>query len=215
MVRVFAAGYAAVFCMTAGLATGFAPGEALALGKLQDGTPIRPDDARRLEGLDLSYGKALRQALNDADDQTIFAIIAALRGQPQPVDHAEIASLVGQWQCNMTKIGGVTAGVIYPPYRCEIRKEGEDYVFEKQTGSQLTQGTLHYDGTRIVYLGTDYIRGTNPPAYDQLPSKADPTSVTQFYPDAGILEVTGPAQARIILPEPHLESDLNVLTLTR
>lgn len=224
MYRVLTAGCALALGFTlsgfAGLSVEAAPGaapqsDAPKFETLRDGTPIRADDAERLDALDLTYGEALRQALNEGNDETIFAIVAALRGRPQTVDDGALAGLVGEWKCIMTKIGGVTPGVIYPPYRCEIRVEGDALVFEKQTGSQLTRGTLHRDGDRIVYLGTDYIRGSTPPAYEDLPSRIDPKSLEQFFPDAGLLEVTGPRQARIVLPKPYVESELNVLQLAR
>lgn len=225
MYRVLAAGCAFACCFAA-LSAQAAPnspknaggdgaGSATRFETLRDGTPIRADDAQRLASLEASYGQALRQALNEANDETVFAIIASLRGQPRPVADGDMAELVGEWKCNMTKIGGISPGVIYPPYRCEIRAEGDALVFEKQTGSQLTRGTLHRDGDRIVYLGTDYIRGSTPPAYAELPAEINPKSPEQFFPDAGILEVTGPKQARIVLPQPYVESELNVLQLAR
>ncbi len=209
MFRVTAVGMTALLTLIGAAHPGFA------LERLQDGTSIRPDDVRRLEALDLSYGTALRQALTGGDYDTVQAVISALRGTPRAAQEVTLASLAGDWQCNMTKIGGISPGVAYPPFRCEIRQDGDQLTFEKLTGSQLTRGTLHHDGGRIVYLGTEYIRGSTPPAYADLPVEAPKNSGEQFFPDAGILEVVSDKQARIILPQPHLESEMNVLTLTR
>ncbi|WP_312527521.1 DUF4893 domain-containing protein [Paracoccus sp. (in: a-proteobacteria)] len=205
----------AALCLMISSATLALTGPVRASERLQDGTQIRSDDVRRLASLDLSYGTALRQAFNDGDNETVFALIAALRGAPEAPQDVKTDELVGQWQCNMTKVGGNLPGVIYPPYRCEIRQEDGKLVFEKQTGSQLTRGTLHRDGDRIVYLGTDYIRGSNPPAYHELPDQIDTRTGEQFFPDAGVFEVMSKTHARIILPQPHLESEMNVLNLTR
>ncbi len=75
-----------------------------------------------------------------------------------------------------------------------------------------TIGTM--DGAP-VYLGTGYIAGDTPPPYADLPTTTDPAATPQRVPEVGIVEVVSPTRARILMPLPMLESDLNILLLTR
>ncbi|AGT08684.1 DUF4893 domain-containing protein [Paracoccus aminophilus] len=184
---------------------------------LPDGTAIRAEDVARLseENLLEVYGSALRQVLQSADSATLGVVTSALRGAPLPADDAALAALAGDWQCNMTKLGGIAPAVVYPPFRCRITADGNALAFEKLSGSQLTRGTLHRDGDRILYLGVDYIRGDTPPSYAEMPATIPDPAARSSFPDVGILEILSPKQARIVLPQPYLESTMNVLSLSR
>lgn len=182
--------------------------------QLADGTPIRPEDAARVEALDRATGAALRQALGEGSAQQAADAAEALRGATLPADQANPSALAGDWACRMTKIGGLLPSVTYPPFRCRITADGTALRFEKLTGSQRTSGTIHRDGDALVYLGSSFVTGEPPRAYADFPAQMD-TSGTETLPDVGVLEITGANAARILFPLPYRESVLNVLTLTR
>ncbi|WP_410218470.1 DUF4893 domain-containing protein [Paracoccus sp. (in: a-proteobacteria)] len=84
--------------------------------------------------------------------------------------------------------------------------------FEKRTGSQRMTGTLGMLDGQPVYVGTAYVTGETPYPYADLPPETDPSATPQMIPE---IEVTGSDTARLLLPLPLLESELNVLLLTR
>ena len=187
------------------------PLTATAADPLADGTRIRPEDAARLEALDRATGAALRQALGQGTAAQAADAADTLRGTPLA---ATPEALVGDWSCQMTKIGGLQASVSYPPFRCAITRDGTALRFEKLTGSQRTSGTLHHDGGVWVYLGSTFVAGEAPRPYADFPDDMD-TQGTETLPDVGLLEPIDADRARILFPLPYRESVLNVLTLTR
>lgn len=188
-----------------------AAAEEQAQRQLPGGSMMRADDYRRLVDIDRSAGLALRQALAGGAAADVQALTAAMAGTAlSPEDGAE--HLQGDWSCQMMKLGKIGPLVVYPPFSCRI---GADGAFEKLTGSQRTAGTiLRWEG-QLIYLGAAYIAGDTPPAYADLPDQVDIQATPQIVPDAGIVEVTGPDRARILFPQPWLESDMNLLSLTR
>lgn len=180
----------------------------------QEVVPIRAEDQARLDGLNAAAGEALRQVLGQGDSQQIADATRALRGAAQAPDSDSVAALAGDWSCRMTKLGGNLPAVSYPPFRCRFAAMEGVMTFEKLTGSQRTRGFLRSDGERVVYLGSSFVQGEEPRAYDDFPETVD-LSAGETLPDVGVLEVTGPGSARILFPRPNRESVLNVLTLTR
>lgn len=172
---------------------------------------LRPDDQMRLQQLDMVAGQTLRHALAAAPAQDVAVLVQALSGTGLPPEKAA-AALTGNWSCRMLKLGQDLPLVVYQPFRCSI---GADGHFQKITGSQRSKGQIGMLNGQLVYVGTAYIAGDTPPAYQDLPAQVDPTGTPQVVPDVGMVEVTGPNAARIIMPLPHLESDLNLLMLTR
>lgn len=177
---------------------------------LQDGTPLRPDDDRRLGLLNDSLGAGLREAFAGGTKADVNQIVAAL-SEPAMDAEATLEGIGGEWSCQMIKLGKISPIIVYPPFRC--RADGTN--FEKLTGSQRTKGVLHRDGDRLVYLGSGFVAGDSPVAYADLPERADPQAVPQIMPEVGIVELTGPDQGRILFPYPYLESRMNVLVLSR
>lgn len=177
----------------------------------QDGVAIRADDAARLQALDASIGSALRQALADGDAADIRILVAGLEGAPLPTPEAA-RLLPGEWQCQTIKIGRILPLVVYQPFRCHA---GPDGSFEKLTGSQRTRGQAVQLGDQLIYLGTGFVAGEEPPPYADLPPVVDPQAVPQFMPQIGVIELTGPDRGRIIFPRPHLESETDILLLSR
>lgn len=178
--------------------------------QLEDGTPIRADDLRRLDALDASAGSALRQALAAGDPADLTLLVEVMAGDSLPPDQAQ-AALPGAWSCQMIKLGGMLPLVVYPPFRCIATATS----FEKLTGSQRTIGTLHEHGRMLVYLGTGFVAGDTPPPYAQLPTEADPQASPQRMPEIGVVEMTGPDRGRILFPAPYLKSRMNLLVLHR
>lgn len=172
---------------------------------------IRGDDRARLERMDETLGRTLREALALADAGDTDVLVQGFRGTPLPWDQAA-QILPGDWSCRMLKLGRSLPLAVYQPFRCRI---GPDGRFDKLTGSQRMTGTIGLLDGRITYLGTGFIAGDDPLPYDQLPKVIEPTALPQRVPQAGLVEVTGPTSARILLPLPVLESDLDLLLLSR
>lgn len=180
-----------------------------------DGVPIRAEDLSRLDGLDAAAGAALMEVMSKGSDDEVALAVSALRGPAREAGALTDASaLAGDWNCRMTKLGGNLPAVSYPPFRCHIGADDNIMQFEKLTGSQRTRGTIVRDGDRWVYLGSTFVAGEQPKNYEDFPAEVD-TTATETLPDVGVFEVTGPASARIIFPQPYRESLINVLTLTR
>ena len=172
--------------------------------------PIREDDRDRIAQFDASFGHAMHQALSGGEPADIADLTGAMRGLPLPSPQG-LQALSGDWSCQMMKLGGNLPLVVYQTFSCRI----SGTRFTKLTGSQRSTGTLHQDGDRLIYLGTAYIAGDTAPDYADLPDLVDPHATPQRVPDVGLVEVMSPSRARIMFPDPHLESDLNVLYLTR
>lgn len=180
-----------------------------------DGVPIRAEDLSRLDGLDAAAGAALMEVMGKGSDDEVALAVSALRGAAREASAlTDVSALAGDWNCRMTKLGGNLPAVSYPPFRCQIGADENIMQFEKLTGSQRTRGTIVRDGDRWVYLGSTFVAGEQPKNYDDFPAEVD-TTATETLPDVGVFEVTGPASARIIFPQPYRESLINVLTLTR
>lgn len=187
-----------------------ATGPVLALGP--DQSPlIRKDDVARLEALDTIAGRALLGALAQGAVGDRQVLVEGLSGAALAADEAA-PLLPGDWSCRMLKLGGGLPLVVYPPFRCRI---GADGSLVKLTGSQRMTGHIGPLDGRLVYLGTAHVAGETPLPYDRLPAEIDPSASPQLVPEVGLVEVTGPGRARIILPLPMLESDLNLLLLSR
>lgn len=169
-----------------------------------------PADLERLERFDAHLGGALRQALAGGSPADIAALTTALAGTPVWED------FTGDWTCRTMKLGGLLPLTVYSPFRCRITElPSGEWRFEKLTGSQLTAGTIYpFDG-ELRYLGVGHIAGAAPIGYEAYHAGDIPAEAGQVTADVGILEVTGPNRARLMLPAPMLESDFDILELTR
>lgn len=172
---------------------------------------VRPDDVQRLGALDASLGRALRAAFTTGDPGDLAHLEVGLRGEPLPPDLAA-AALAGEWRCRMIKLGGNLPIVVYQPFRCRADADGG---FEKLTGSQRSRGQVRLFNGQLVYTGTGYVAGETPPDYAGLPEAVDPQATPQFMPEVGLVEMVSDRAGRIIFPRPHLESETNLLVLTR
>ncbi|TKW66900.1 MAG: DUF4893 domain-containing protein [Paracoccus denitrificans] len=178
---------------------------------LEDGTPVRPDDADRMANFGLHFGGALRVALAQGTPDDVAALTQSLSGAGMPAGQA-LDTLQGQWKCQTIKAGEGAALIVYDNFDCRI--EGTN--FEKTSGSQRTRGTIHTDSERLIYLGTGFVEGSDVPAYADLP--VDPLNSSgagQIWSDIAIVEAVSDNRARLIFPDPALESQMNVIYLTR
>ncbi len=171
---------------------------------------LRPQDAARLAGYSTSIGEALVQALAGGAPQDVAALTKALSGTP---DIAFDETLAGPWKCRTIKMGGAAPLVVYTPFECIFEIAGGGFAFEKLSGSQRTKGVIQLREGRAIYVGVGYVAGQNPPAYADLPAdfNSDGTVQTQI----AVLERISPTRARLLFPSPAVESDFDILELTR
>ncbi|MGC1496836.1 MAG: DUF4893 domain-containing protein [Sulfitobacter sp.] len=173
-------------------------------------TELRPEDMARLNNFTTSAGAALLQALSGGAPDDVTSLTQALSGTPQI---AFDETLNGDWKCRTMKLGGISPLVVYSPFDCQFGIENDGFKFEKRTGSQRTKGKVTLRDGRAVYVGIGFVAGQTPPDYGDLP--ADFTSNGTIQTDVAILERVSPTRARLMFPSPAVESDFDILELTR
>ena len=115
----------------------------------------------------------------------------------------------GMYRCRIIKVGAKSAGMLpyvsYPAFNCRVQQEGQLQGFAKMTGSQRQVGSIFQgDSLREVFLGTLVL--------------GDETRAFQYGRDtqrdiAGYVERIGPNRWRLIMPQPHFESQMDVMEL--
>jgi hypothetical protein len=115
----------------------------------------------------------------------------------------------GTYRCRVIKLGAKDPGnlnyVAYSGFACRIRAERSLQRLGKVSGSQRYVGLIFPgDAIRNIFLGTLAL--------------GDETRVLQYGQDeqrdvAGYLERIGPARWRLVMPQPHFESRLDVMEL--
>ncbi|MGB3245549.1 MAG: DUF4893 domain-containing protein [Sulfitobacter sp.] len=171
---------------------------------------LRPEDANRLDGYTTAAGNALLQALSGGAPEDVAALTRALSGTPQV---AFDETLAGDWNCRTLKLGGISALVVYTPFKCRFSIGSQGFDFEKLTGSQRTKGTILLRDGRAIYAGVGFVAGQTPPAYGDLP--ADFVSNGSVQTQVAVFERISESQARLLFPAPAVESDFDILELTR
>ena len=176
---------------------------------LADG--MREADRDRYERFEAIFGMAMRQALALGDAVDVGLLTAALGGAAQPgLDPS------GDWLCRWMKLGDTTPLVVYSNFDCRITEDGDGWRLEKLTGSQRFTGrlSLHDDGwlyTGVAFVGdapaTDY---AGLPPGDQTPVEPNQTTA-----QIGLFQQVSEVSARLLLPDPVLESDFDVISLSR
>lgn len=176
--------------------------------------PLRAEDVRRLEDIDVAAGRALLKAFAKGEPDDLATLATALHGEAQ---NAVPSQLVGDWSCRTYKLGGDLGLVIYPPFKCRITAaENGSVLLEKLTGSQRVRGLVRLEESgAMVLAGVAYIAGDTPPDYGALPEAVDVSATPQILPAIGRIEMTGPNTARILFPFPFIESTLDILQLSR
>ena len=171
---------------------------------------VRPADAPRLEAFNAALGRALAQALAGGAPEDVALLTAALAGEPGAPDPA------GDWSCRTLKLGGLLPLVAYAPFRCRIEETAPGaWTLEKLSGSQRLRGTIRLEDGRALYTGVGFVEGGPAAAYEDLPEDQAPVERGQTHAQVGLFEQAGPDQARLLLPRPLLESDFDILWLTR
>jgi hypothetical protein len=125
---------------------------------------------------------------------------AALGFQPLPN---------GMYRCRVIKLGAKNPAnlnyVAYPAFTCRVRAEHSLQRLTKLSGSQRYVGLLFPgDAIHQVFLGTLVL--------------GDERRALQYGQDdtrdvAGFLERIGPSRWRLLMPQPHFESQLDVMEL--
>jgi hypothetical protein len=115
----------------------------------------------------------------------------------------------GTYRCRTIKIGAKHTGLLdyvaYPPYACRIHQRDGLQSFTKLGGSQRLAGVIFpNDPTRQVLLGSLVI-GDEP--------RGLPYSEDENRDVAAFVERIEPNRWRLIMPEPHFESQLDVMEL--
>ena len=176
----------------------------------QSQSTLRASDAARLDGFTSAIGDALLQALAGGSAADVTTLTKALSGRPQI---AFDETLTGEWNCRTIKMGGISPLVVYAPFTCRFDIGPDGFEFEKLTGSQRTKGKIQLRDGRAIYVGVGYVAGQNPPAYADLPP--DFTSDGSVQTQIAVFERIGPTRARLLFPAPIVESDFDILELTR
>jgi hypothetical protein len=163
------------------------------------------DDRNRLRDWRGAFVSALNaaragHAAEIAREGALLAPDAALGGGPIPN---------GDYRCRVVKIGAKSEGMLdyvsYPAFACRIGPEAGLQELAKLTGSQRYVGLVFPgDVMRQVFLGTIVL--------------GDEQMAMQYGRDrernvAGFVERIGPNRWRMIMPRPHLESQMDVLEL--
>jgi len=115
----------------------------------------------------------------------------------------------GTYRCLVIKVGAKSQGsldyVSYAPFICTVAPERELQRLTKISGSQRYVGLIFAgDAVRKVFLGTLVL--------------GDEQQALQYGQDdtrdiAGYVERIGPSRWRLLMPQPHFESQFDVLEL--
>lgn len=115
----------------------------------------------------------------------------------------------GMYRCRVIKLGAKDPGnldfVSYPSFTCRVRAERQLQRLAKLGGSQRYVGLIFPgDAIRSVFLGTLVL--------------GDERRALQYGQDdqrdvAGYVERIGPSRWRLLMPQPHFESKMDVMEL--
>jgi len=163
-------------------------------------------DRERLRNWRRTFVEAIASAGRDghsaeiAKEGALLAPDAALGGGPIPN---------ADYHCRTIKIGAKSEGMLsyvaYPRFKCRVTTAGELQKLRKLSGSQRQVGLLFGgDQIRQIFLGTLAL--------------GDELGALQYGLDetrdvAGYLERIGDRRWRLVMPEPHYESQLDVMEL--
>jgi hypothetical protein len=115
----------------------------------------------------------------------------------------------GMYRCRVIKLGSQASGVpdfvAYPGFTCRVRAERDLQRLSKLSGEQRYVGLIFpLDGIREVFLGTLVLGDERRSLQYSQDEKRDV---------AGYLERIGTSRWRLIMPQPHFESRLDVMEL--
>jgi hypothetical protein len=167
---------------------------------------ITSDDRSRLRDWRKSFVEALDAARKSGHSAEItregplLAPDAAMPGAAIPN---------GTYRCRTIKLGAKDTGLLdyvaYGAFTCRIRSTGRLQGFKKLNGSQRLVGVIFpNDAMRQVLLGT-LVLGDEPRALQY--SQDETRDVAAF------VERIGPNRWRLVMPQPHFESRLDIMEL--
>jgi hypothetical protein len=172
---------------------------------------IRPPDDARLEQGDAAFGRAVRKAMARGAAADVAILAEVMAGTPG------LLAPEGSWSCRTLKLGGEPPLVVYGTFRCRIEPSGRDsWAIVKETGSQRLEGEIWPGDVLNLYLGVGFVGDRPATDYEGFLSlEQAPVEPGQTVPQVGIFEQMGPDRARLLLPSPLLESDYDIIYLTR
>lgn len=167
---------------------------------------VTANDEKRLRDWRKSFTAALAAARKSGHSAEIAAEGPLLDPDaalgPPPIPN-------GSYRCRVIKLGAKSQGMLdyvaYPAFPCRIAPERGIQSFTKLGGSQRIVGLVFSgDAMRQVLLGTL--------------AHGDEQRAMQYGQDetrdvAGFIERIGPNRWRLVMPEPHFESRLDVMEL--
>jgi hypothetical protein len=166
-----------------------------------------PDDRERLSDWRATFVGAL-DAARKAGHSADIASEGALLEPDAALGDGAIPD--GDYRCRVIKLGAKGEGnldyVAYQPFTCRVKGDHTLHRLTKLGGSQRYVGLVFPGDTmRQVFLGTLVL--------------GDESRALQYGQDeardvAGYLERIGPRRWRLVMPEPHYESRLDVMELT-
>lgn len=163
-------------------------------------------DRERLRNWRSTFDRALTEARNGGYGEQVDAL-GALAEPEAAIPFAPMPN--GNYACRIVKLGspsGALAFVDYPAFECRVRAERDLQGLAKLTGSQRPIGLLFPDDDlRQVFIGT-LVLGDESRA---MRYGADPDRDM-----IGALQRIGEDRWRLLLPEPHFESTLDIIELT-
>jgi len=168
----------------------------------------RPADVDRLQRLDAAWETALEKARKDhAADVEKMGVLADPKAKTLANPHPG----PGVYDCATYKLGGTIGFSSYPTFKCRIElTPGGDLTLTKLTGSQRTAGKFYPSGEsdrRLVYLGGQ--------AWGMDEKRATAYGADPARDQIGVLERIGERRWRLVLPWPRVESDLDLIELSR
>ena len=192
-------------------ALGTAALSAILLAGASTAQDIRPADLDRLAAFDEFFGMAVRDALAEGAPNDVAILLEALSGPAGPL------APEGEWNCRTIKMGNLLPLVVYSNFRCRIEPDDHmTYRLVKLTGSQRLEGTIYDGGAEALFLGVGHVGDAPDLFYHQFPpTDQTPIGANQTTPDVGLFEQMGPNRARLMFPAPILESEFDILYLTR
>jgi hypothetical protein len=173
---------------------------------------IRPADQYRMAQFHDALLHGLRHALAEGAPADVAVLAEAMRGAETATNPAE-----GEWSCRTLKLGGTLPLTVYQPFRCRITRTGENtWQIEKLSGSQRFLGEILEEDGFGTYTGVAFVGEVPATTYDQLPPDDQPVlEPGQTHAQVGFWEQAGPDQARLFLPLPLFESEIDIIHLTR
>lgn len=163
-------------------------------------------DRERLREWRSTFVSALEQA-RSAGHSADIAGEGALLDPDSAIPGGRIPN--GMYRCRVIKVGAKSEALLdyvaYPYFSCRVSQEGDLQGFAKLTGSQRHVGLIFPgDEVRQVFLGTLVL--------------GDEDRARQYGSDterdvAAWVEQIGPERWRMVMPQPHFESRLDVMEL--